>query len=234
MVRLLVFACCLSCFASFAQEDNAVYSVYFKSGKAKGLEQEAAVNSRYYQHYLLEEDESNDANAMRRAAGDKLIADESGVYIEKNKLLFITRTEVRENPKYMVRNGYLFGVVENDSVLVAPEDEKYYFLIPSKSYLYNGLNSENFLYKGLQPGDYLVLTPEESYYSALYIRFNANGIELMDLTGDNDNFDLRNVKKKEVKNGKLTTYIIEPSKDEWKKIMNSFDTYDTYLAEPSN
>ena len=81
----------------------------------------------------------------------------------------ISRTEIRENSKYSISNGYLHGVLKNDSLAVALQDELFYFLMPAKAYLYETTNSDQ-AFVEISNGSYLVLTKENNtYYSTLKI-----------------------------------------------------------------
>src|SRR5688572_29690297 len=142
MKRALNIVLFLGLGAVYAQEKKAdavkvreaVYSVYFTEKSLEVLKQTATVSSSYFNKYQPEETEKN---AIRNAAGEYLFVDVTGIYFEKNKLLFITREQVREEGKYQVKDGYLFGVSGTDSIPTALEGENYYFLVPSKTYLYD-------------------------------------------------------------------------------------------------
>ncbi len=229
----LIYCCCVlfifSSFSIFSQEKESIFSIYFKSEKIAGAKKLANIDPLYFGKFELEESKEN---ALRNAAGDVLIVDNSGVYLEKNKLLSISRTEVRENSKYIVKDGYLFGIIENDSLPVALENDAYYFLIPAKTYLYATDDKKSSLHNGLQKGEYIVLTKEEnSYYSALYIEFSGSTIALKELELNAEDFDLRKTKSiKEIK-AETLTYTIDPDKNEWPSIMKCFSTYDLYLQK---
>lgn len=224
MRYLLVFSLFLTNYVVWGQTD--FYSVYFKSSKVEGGKSLSVIEKNVYGNYRLDEDEEN---ILRSSAGDRLIVDETGIYIAKNKLLSISRTEIRENPDYTIRDGYLHGVVSNDSVLTALEDELYYFLIPAKTYLYETGNTDFSLYQGLLKSDYIVLSKEpDNIYTALYIQFNAGKIALQEIDLENDIFDLRKVQNITKSESNPIVYHIKPSSSEWKKIMSCFSTYDTY------
>lgn len=214
-----------------AQEKNeTVYSVYFSPEAVSVLKAVNAVSSSYFKKYQLE---NTDDNQLRFAAGEYLFVDASGIYFEKNKLLFITREQVREEGKYEVRDGYIFGVHETDSFPTALEGEKYYFLLPSTTYLYNMKSGPSSLFEGLNQGEYLITTPEENgYLSAIYLRFSSGKVDIRELLFGDDLCTLNLVKEQEVIAGAFNTYILTPTLDEWKKLFACFYTYDSYVTAP--
>ncbi|MBI3134143.1 MAG: hypothetical protein HYZ14_05645 [Bacteroidetes bacterium] len=235
MKRALNILLFLGICPGFAQEKKAdpadrgeeVYSVYFTEKSLTVLKQSATVSSSYYKTYQPEETEKNQ---LRNAAGEYLHVDATGIYFEKNKLLFITREQVREEGKYEVRNGYLFGVSEADSIPTALEGENYYFLVPSKTYLYNMKTGPSTLFEGLNAGEYLVVTPEpDGYYSVIYIRFSGSRAEIKELVFSDTTCSTDVIEEQEIIDGSFDTYILTPTLQEWKTLFACFVTYDTYV-----
>lgn len=236
MKRTLNILLILGFSVAFAQEKNtghtssaeAVYSIYFTEKSLGVLKQTATVTSTYFNTYQLE---NTPENQVRIAAGEFLHVDASGIYFEKNKLLFITREQVREDGKYQVRDGYLFGVVEGDSLPTALEGENYYFLVPAKTYLYNMKSGQTTLFEGLNAGEYLLVSPEEeAYYSAIYLQFNQGSVKIKELVFNSDACGADAVNDKEVIKGDFNTYLLSPTLQEWKSLFNCFVTYDAYVV----
>lgn len=211
-------------------EKETNYSVYFDGKSEPATKKLIGIDPKYYGNYSLLPRSEND---MRTAAGDQLTLDASGMYVEKNKILSISRTEVRENSKYTVREGYLHGVLPGDSVVVALEDETYYFLLPKKTYLYEVGMREALLYEGLTNGEFLILSKEDnSYYSAVYVSITGGKVALKELNFDQEVFDFRTVSHKKITTDNMPTYILQPSASEWQQVMQYFATYDTYALTP--
>lgn len=209
---------------SFSQTDY--YSIYFELPSVKGKKQLTNLNPTCFGNYQLDENENT---LLRSAAGDGLVIDETGMYIGKNKLLSISRTEIRENSKYTIRNGYLFGVVKDDSVRVALEDDRYYFLLPSKTYLYEKNNAGFTLYEGKTKQEYIIFTKEENQmYSVLYVQCTTKTVLLGELDLENDAFDPRTIKDISVVLKNPITYRANPNESEWDKLLNCFTIYDSY------
>ena len=229
-MKILFSTLFLLSFGTMAQED--FYSLYFKSDEVEGYAVVKTVDPRYFNQYELI---SNDKNVLRTAAGDYIRVDETGIYIEKNRLLSISREEVRENSQYIVRNNYIFGVIEGDSLPVALQEEQYLFLMPVKTYLFESINSSNKLYQLSGAGEYLVMTREKNaYYSGLYLKFTASTFQLLELSLDAGKFDLRSIKNIQKLAGDIPTYIVDPDNAEWKNVLTAFVVYDQYKIAKDN
>lgn len=214
-----------------AQDSSTVYSVYFDSKTKPDSKQVIEIDSKYYHKYSLVVRNELD---LRAASGDNLTVDASGIYLEKNRLLTISRTEIRENPAYHLSDGYLHGVLPNDSVLVTLDGEQCYFLIPKKTYLYEAATKTTQLYQGRTPNEYLILSPEENgTNSILMVHFSANQITLSAIDLEQTVFDFKAVTGKINTADEIPVYILAPSKTEWKEILNHFIGYDIYRIEES-
>ncbi len=214
----------------YGQDSLGIYSVYFNRNANPGTEKLKGIDATHYHNYTLV---GRDEFDMRVSSGDELVVDATGIYLEKNRLLSISRTEIRENPAYTLRGDYLHGILTNDSVLVALDGELYYFLIPTKAYLYEVGNTTEYLYRGSNTNEYLVFTTEENgYLSVLKLSFTAKRIRLSLINIEQTTFDFRAVTGEKIIEGKIPTYILLPKKEEWALIMTHFVVYDEYEMVP--
>jgi len=212
---------------TFAQDSTKVFSYYFKSETSQ-FKTINEFTKNQIGIYKLQKGKSTLFNNydLRIEAGEDLIIDETGIYILKNKILNISRTEIRENSKYSISNGYLHGVLKNDSLAVALQGELFYFLMPSKGFLFESNNKEQQIVD-LTNNSLLVLSKEDNgYYSALKIDFNNSEVSLseLDLNFHQTNSILHvNI----IENG-ITTFILNPNQKNWKTILNNFVLMDSY------
>lgn len=229
MKRALKILLFLGIASTYAQEKNEIpYSAYFTEKSFAVLSAQKTVGTNWYAKYQLKETEKNQ---MRIAAGEYLVVDESGIYIEKNKLLFVTREEVRENSKIDVRNGYLFGVIENDSVLTALDGENYYFLLPSKTYLCELRSASHKLFSGLNSGEFLLMTLEDNnHYTAMYLKFQSGSLALMEPAFDTEKCACKLIKDHQVTKDDFETYVMSPTLKEWQTLFTCFTIYDQYVV----
>lgn len=215
---------------SFTYDDIPNYSLYFDLTKQPELKELDFFDTDKFSTYALVENENN---ALRSAAGDELIIDYTGMYIAKNKVLSISKTEIRENSQYTVKDGYLFGVLENDSLMVALEGETYYFLMPSSTYLFQTNQPDNRLFKGLSPNSYFIFSKESNgYFSVIEAKFSAGMISLSELDFDQRQFDFRTVRNSTSGSSDDLIYYLNPTKEEWTKIASHFKVYDQYSKQP--
>lgn len=231
MKRALNIALFLSMMTAFAQEKNDdVFSVYFTKEAMTPLTQIQRFPETFFKKY---QPEANEKNQVRIAAGEYLIVDASGIYLQKNKLLFITREQVREDSKYAVREGYLHGVIENDSVLTALDGENYYFLVPAKTYLCELKNMQINVFQGFQSGEFICFTEEENgFFSAISIRFLNGRVYLFEPGLKGEGCTFLDIAKLKVEEGDFKTYFATPNATEWKMISNCFTRYDSYEVAP--
>jgi hypothetical protein len=226
MFNLFKILFILSLTPVFGQDNEEVYSIYFDDAVNPGTIKLDGVPAKFHGTFSYVTKSEND---LRGAAGDNLIVDETGIYLSKNRLLSISREEIRENSQYHINQGYLHGVIENDSVLVALEDDAYYFLIPRKIYLYERAFRHTRLYQGLVGNDILILSREDNtLYSAIYVSFNGGEVILKELNFDQKELDFRSLKGKKTQVDGALTYILNPTKAEWKVLMKHFIAYDRY------
>ena len=211
---------------SFAQENEDNFYLYYFSGDAGSeLDKVQNVKKEYFGRYELKE---NRGNEVRIAAGDNLIVDDTGIAIEKNRLLTISREEIRENSQYHISNGYLFGISGGDSVMITPDgNDNYLFLYPVKTYLYE-VGKTNKIYQGANKQSYLILEQDDNgYWNSMYVQFSGVGIALKEISFESD-CSIEDIKNKDEKNGEYKTYILNPSNNEWNALFNCFLMYDFY------
>lgn len=83
---------------------------------------------------------------------------------------------MRENSQYLVRDGYLHGVIENDSLPAFLQEERYYFLMPTSGFFYEA-GGEDQLYVGNKKEEFILFSPAENVgYSAIGIWFKQADI----------------------------------------------------------
>ena len=229
-MKQLLLTLCIGV-SSLLWAQGGIFSYYFNDLSFQPLEVVSKFDSDKFGKFELKERPGNEA---RVAAGDWMIIDETGIYLQKNKLMSMPKAEVRENSAYNVRNGWMHGVLENDSVPCALEEDIYYFLIPYKTYLYKMSTPPNELVK-INKSSYAIFSYEDvGAYSITVVQFTASGLEMkeVEMTMDGDR-SIENIEKKEElvdDSNELTTYILDPTKQEWNAIIfkNCLVTYDSY------
>lgn len=228
MKRMIIMIMMLAAGNSMAQDD--VFSFYFDAEAMGQLKSVQTVNPRLFGKYELVD---SPANEVRRAAGEFLVIDGTGIYLEKNRLLSISREEVRENSKYRVSKGWLHGVVENDSVPCALDEDQYFFLVPVKTYLYGQATGPERMVQ-ISGSKYALFSQAESgYFSAIIVNFKQGGVDLNDVVfskKDPNNIDQIEKKKIEEGNNGITTYLLSPTPEEWESFIfkSCFEVYDSY------
>jgi len=214
-----------------SKAQGEVFSFYFNQKTFTQLKDVAEVDKKYFGKYELSEGPQNE---IRKSAGEYLLVDQSGIYIEKNRISHISREEVRENSKYRVKKGWLFGVLENDSIPCALDGEEYYFLVPAKTYLYeSGVPPTNLIQFSNQ--QYGIFNFEDNgYYSLIVIDFNSGSLKIKDVVftieGSSGLSNIKQLKKVSGESDDFDTFILNPTKEEWDKfiIPKCLKVYDSY------
>ncbi len=100
---------------------------------------------------------------------------EDGIVLSNINIITISREAVRENSKYTVRNGYIFGVQEGDSIPCVLKGEDYFFGVENKEVLI-GDESKNILTETGEKGVFIVNIYEEGKYIPLLFRFRGDDL----------------------------------------------------------
>lgn len=107
---------------------------------------------------------------------------EEGIFIISTNISSIDRSTIRESSTYDVRNNYLFGVIEDDSIPCVLQDDHYYFGIQNKEELVS-LRSKNALTK-LNPDTYVLNYYEDGLYTPVILKFEGTSLILKEFNYD--------------------------------------------------
>jgi hypothetical protein len=206
-------------------ESYELIATFFHKNHLPGTEEIKIIPAEHYGSYDLKERSEND---LRAVAGNTLVVSEKGIVLEKNRLLSISKEEVREKGQYLIRDGYLHGIIEGDSLPAFQQDERYCFLMPSTGFFFDPTGDDK-LYPGAKKDEFLLFSPvENGGYSAIAIWFKQGDIQLREIDTEKSktNFEMLAHERKEV-NGSIEL-ILKPTEKDWEKLMGDFSTYDTY------
>lgn len=130
---------------------------------------------------------------------------------------YITKEQVRETSRFQVRNNYLFGVVEGDSLPCIFEDDKYFFGMKQKTMLNDAAHKG--VLKKMSAATYVINFYEGSGFTPSLITFAGNSIRLshFDYVSETDIFDAI-VSKEMIKASGYTTQLLQPTQKEWETI----------------
>lgn len=209
MIRLIFFVySSLLTSALFAQ-----YSYEFKQPVPPEGEVVQTVDPVFFGEYI------------NQTTGTKFVLNTDGISIVTIINSFITKEQVRESSKYEVRNGFLFGVVENDSVPCILEDDKYFFGIKQKITLNDGKNKA--IIKKINSQTYVLNFIETKGYSPSKIQFRNNQLIINHFTYPTDTNIFDEIKRKEqIKGENYTFVLLNPDQQEWNHLDKAiiFDT----------
>lgn len=140
-----------------------------------------------------------------------------GVWIISTIFSAISRETIRESSKYTVRNGYIFGIVADDSLPCVLEGELYHFGMRNKDQLI-GPNSSHVL-KQINSTTFIISFSENGGYTPSIFSFLGNKLSVQHFDyemGTNLFSTIKNQTSKTV-NG-LNFIQLSPTLAEWKQI----------------
>lgn len=199
---------------------NAQNSYEFKTAVPPESETVKTIESKFYGEYINEK------------TGTKYIINSEGFSMVTTIISFVTKEQVRESSKLDVRNDFLFGVVDNDSVPCVLEEDKYYFGIKQKTILNDSKNKA--IIKKINDQSYMINFVESKGYSPSIIQFKNNSLAISHFTypSETNVFDKISKSDKSLEKN-YTLILLNPSLKEWnaldKKII--FDTEIVYLKQ---
>jgi hypothetical protein len=162
----------------------------------------------------------------------KYVFDSQGVWIETTIFSSISRETIRESSKYVVRNGFIFGVVLNDSLPCVLDDERYHFGLKNKEQVVGG-NSLNVL-KKINSSSYILNYFENGGYTPSLFSFIGNNLSIQHFDYETGTNQFTNIVKQSSKKIEGMNYItLSPSKDEWKELdqVTLFGSKNLYLRK---
>jgi hypothetical protein len=149
--------------------------------------------------------------------GTEFVINAEGITMVSIIHSFITQEQVRESSKYSFRNGYLFGVVENDSVLFVQDDDKYYFGIKNKIRLNDYKNGA--VLKKMNENTYMINFKENTGFSPSLLSFSKGKLSLKHFDYPSDGKTFSHIENKNsFKQNSIEHIILDPNQKEWYKI----------------
>lgn len=201
MKIISLITCCLISFYQFAQQ-----SIIFKNPLPTREGKVMAVDRSNYGTYQTSDEMIN------------YIFDESGVSVVSTTVSSISKEMIRETGKYDVRNGFLFGVVEDDSIPCVFEDDRYYFGLRNRQTII-GNGARNQLTK-ISRNEYILNTWEDGNFVPTHIRFSSSGCEFSYFDYDEEDLFFNDIKQKQTIDGEyFQLLILDPDQDETKTLL---------------
>lgn len=149
--------------------------------------------------------------------GTQIIVDANGISMLTVIHSYITRDQVRESSKYQIRNGYLFGVIEGDSVPYIEDEKRFYFGIRTKTIL--GDEKNKVIFKKINESSYIMNFPESKGYSPSLISFEKNSLSIRHFDYPSDGLIFKYIKNSENYTfGGMNHVSLDPSEKEFEKL----------------
>jgi len=144
--------------------------------------------------------------------------DEAGIAIISTAISSISKESVRESTKYDVRNGYIFGVHDVDSIPCVYEDDRYYFGIRNHD-VFVGEGSENVLAKTSSNTSYILNQSANGNYIPMLLEFKGGKLKISYFEYDDETSDFSFVEtQKSIKTQYQELIVLSPSETEFNKL----------------
>lgn len=142
---------------------------------------------------------------------------ETGVSVISVSISSLSSAFIRESSVYSVKNGFIFGVVENDSLPCMFENDRYYFGVKNKEILI-GNESTNVLTK-LSPNTYLINYEENGSYLPTIISFNRGKMTIKEFDYDPEQLQFAFVsQQKQLTTDNQQLIILTPNSEEFNQL----------------
>lgn len=152
-------------------------------------------------------------------SGFTYVFNQDGIFSKSTLLLYISEKMVRDSSKYEVRNNYLFGVIENDSVWCELKDGFYYYGLKELILIHGKGTTTRLLKEG---NNYYLNYLEDQMYIPTRFSFNGKQIKVsqFDYAFETTAFDgIKRFSKQEQTD--VTLYLLNPTKSEWEALNTS-------------
>ncbi|MBI1837598.1 MAG: hypothetical protein HYR91_10085 [Flavobacteriia bacterium] len=132
----------------------------------------------------------------------------------------ILKETIRESSKYTVRNGYLFGILENDSIPCVLNEDRYHFGVKHKEQII-GLHSKHIL-KKISATNYMINFFENDSYTPSQFIFKDQTLEVKHFDYEINTKLFEAIKIQTSKKDISMNYItLTPSTKEWHQIQKA-------------
>jgi len=145
--------------------------------------------------------------------------DENGIALVSTNISSVSREMVRESSKYTIRNGFIHGVLKNDSLPSVLKGEYYFFGVQNREIIV-GKGSPNVLKEIDTNGNYLVNVYENGSYVPLKISFDAGKFSIAYFDYDFETKLFKFIDDQEsIQESEYELVILSPSEKEVKRLL---------------
>ena len=136
-----------------------------------------------------------------------------GVYAESILYLSISKETIRESSAYEVRNNYLFGIRENDSIPCILEDDVYYYGLKDKIKIAGGGTGNTII--PISSSVYCINYFDKGTYTPSMLEFKGKSLVIKHFDYENDTPIFNGITEKEQINHRV---ILSPTLQEWQEL----------------
>jgi hypothetical protein len=147
---------------------------------------------------------------------------EEGVFIISTSINSMSRESIRESAKFDVRNGFIHGVVEGDSIPCVLDGERYYFGVRNRDQIVGGLSNNILTRSDSKSNQYFINMKEEDAYYPIELTLNRNDLEIAYFDYEFETTVFDNVANtKSIDSGSIEFVILSPDQAEFDQLLTN-------------
>ena len=183
-------------------------SYYFSEPTSSMGEKVTSIDSKYFGKYSA------------KSEARSYVFSEEGITIISTSVSSISREMIRETSKYEVRNNYLFGVLEGDSIPCFLEGEYYIFGVRNRDILI-GIGSNTLLTK-ISTNRYVIHHFENGLYTPEIVRFEGKKLIFEEFNYDLETTAFDHVaEQKSIPAEHFEIVVLTPTKEEFDHLIQN-------------
>lgn len=150
----------------------------------------------------------------------------TGVTVHSINMGHISRKLIRESSVYSVRDGYIFGVVQNDSVPCMLKGDDYYFGVRTSDVVIGPYTSHKLV--KISANKYMLNYNDQGKYIPLIITFVNKGMEIRQFDYSPTTTQFNSIESKIVETKEIEIIHLSPTREEWETLnMNQIFSVNT-------
>lgn len=210
----------MACSSKKFVHEPGTTSFYFAEAQPSGIVNDSVFGTEFRGTYKSKKDSTI-----------RLIITENSIYTEFPVLFSITKAALDTNPDLFVKDGQLHGMLENETLAVAEQNDTFYLAYPNRSNVFQIGTNEKL--RKLNNKYLLNYKDDNSLWSTLLLYFDNEGALKMESL-DHD-LVMKEIQKFEnlerKKMDPLDTYIANPTQAEFRLFLDSgsFGDPEVYL-----
>lgn len=145
---------------------------------------------------------------------------DSGLYLLSTTVSSISRETLRESSTYRVENGFLFGILPNDSIPCIAEEDYYIFGIRNRDPLIAPTTKHKLVQSSKFPNTYFLNMYENGVYNLIRLNFVKGELLISSFDYEPETTVFNSIADQQSNdNGQLSIVLLNPSESEFADLL---------------